>query len=60
MESSQKRCIRAGRGAAEETDHRHRLLLRAGRQRPRDGAAQQEYQLAAFHSMTSSAGAGLI
>ena len=46
---------RAGRGTAEKTDHRHRLLLRAGRAWRSHRAAQQKYQLAPLHSMISSA-----
>jgi hypothetical protein len=47
-----------GRPTADEADHRHRLLLRARRDRPRSRrAAQQRDKLAAQyrHSMTSSA-----
>src|SRR5262245_56588834 len=43
------------RPAAQNSDHRHRRLLRARRERPRSGAAEQRYELAAFHSITSSA-----
>src|SRR5215831_7808730 len=47
-----------GRRAAEEPDHRHRLLLGARRERPRDcRAAEQRDELAALHSITSSASA---
>jgi hypothetical protein len=46
--------IRTGRPAAEEADHRHHLLLRAGGKRPSHRAAQQQHQLAAPHSITSS------
>jgi hypothetical protein len=35
-ERGHKRCIRASRGAAEKADHRHPLLLRTRRKRPRD------------------------
>src|SRR5262249_5221056 len=46
----------ARRPAAEEPDHRHRRLLRARRERPRDcSAAEQRDELAAVHSITSSA-----
>ena len=45
------RCIRAGRGAAEEADHRNRLLLRAEAGRCRHRAGQQQ-QLAPSHSIT--------
>jgi hypothetical protein len=41
--------------AAEEPDHRHRLLQRSRRERPRRRAAEQRDELAAFHSITSSA-----
>src|SRR6266404_903055 len=41
--------------SAEVADHRHRSLLRAERvRRRRYRAAEQEHQLAAVHSMTSS------
>ena len=39
----------------EETDHRHRRLLRAHRERPRHGATEQRDVLAPVHSITSSA-----
>jgi hypothetical protein len=39
----------------EEPDRRHRRLLRACRERPRRRAAEQRDELAAFHSITSSA-----
>src|SRR5262249_8826297 len=46
---------------AEESNHRHRRLLRARRQRPkkrkRRSAAHERYELAALHSITSSASA---
>jgi mRNA-degrading endonuclease RelE of RelBE toxin-antitoxin system len=38
-----------------EADYRHRLLLRAQRPRRHGRGALQEYQLAAFHSITSPA-----
>src|SRR5262245_22186830 len=46
-----------GSGAHENADAPHPLtLLRAGRERPRDGrAAEQRDELAALHSITSSA-----
>src|SRR5207249_7638635 len=53
--SHQKRIIRAGLPAQEETDHRHLLLLGAQGARRSHRSAQQEYQLAPPHSMTSSA-----
>ena len=47
---------RVGRCGVEEPDHRHRRLLRARRERPRRRrAAEQRDELAAFHSITSSA-----
>jgi hypothetical protein len=39
----------------EKSDHWHRRLLRARRERPHGRAAEQRYELAAFHSITSSA-----
>src|SRR6266511_47511 len=44
----------SGRMAAEEADHRYRLL-RARRERPSDSAAEERDELAPFHSITSSA-----
>jgi hypothetical protein len=41
--------------ASEESDHRHRRLLRLRHERPRDRAAEQRDEVAAFHSITSSA-----
>jgi hypothetical protein len=44
------------RSAVEESNHRHRRLLRARRQRPRSrSAADKRDELAPFHSITSSA-----
>src|SRR5262249_26845255 len=41
--------------ASSKPDHRHRRLLRACHERPRDDrAAEQRYELAAPHSITSS------
>src|SRR5262249_45800341 len=49
---------RLGRSGVEEPDHRLRRLLRAGSQRPRGRrAAEQRYEHAAVHSITSSASA---
>ena len=49
------------RTAAEETDHRHRRLLRARRERPRRRrAAEQRDELAPLHSITSSARASSV
>src|SRR5262249_16976844 len=45
----------ARRPAAEEPDHRHRRLLRARRERACSRAAEQRYELAPLHSITSSA-----
>ncbi len=42
VERGRIRCKLAGRGAAEETDHRHRLLLRADGAWRRHRAAQEE------------------
>src|SRR5262249_42895429 len=54
-----KRCDKwrgaSSRRATEEPDHRHRRLLRARRERPRGCAAEQRDEIAAFHSITSSA-----
>src|SRR4051812_10670928 len=50
-ERGHKWCTQARRPGAEVSDHRHRLLLRPRRERPRDRrAAQQKYQLAASHA----------
>src|SRR5262244_1643532 len=40
---------------AQNSDHRHRRLLRARRERPGRRAAEQRDELAAPHSITSSA-----
>src|SRR5262249_47454083 len=45
----------AGRPGGEDPDHWHRRLLRARRERPSSRAAEQRDELAAFHSITSSA-----
>src|SRR5262249_6303340 len=57
VEASPDRVERAGFtiGAAEQPDHRHRPLLRSRGERPRRRAAEQRDELAAFHSITSSA-----
>src|SRR5262249_8743842 len=48
-------------GASEEPNHRHRRLLRARRERPRDRAAEQRDELPASHySITSSARASSV
>jgi hypothetical protein len=44
-----------GRSAVDESDHRHRRLLRPRRQRPRRRTAEQGDELALIHSITSSA-----
>src|SRR5215813_7276092 len=55
-EGGHKERVSSGRSAAEESDHRHRRLLRARRERPHDRrAAEQRDELAALHSITSSA-----
>src|SRR5215471_4202864 len=55
-ECGQIACTISKRRAAEEPDHWHRSLLRPRRERPRRRrAAQQRDELAAFHSITSSA-----
>ena len=47
---------RSGRAGIEKSDHRHRRLLRARSERPRSHrAAEQRDELAALHSITSSA-----
>ncbi len=49
------RCI-VGRAGVEESDNRHRRLLRARRERPRGcRATEQRDELAPVHSITSSA-----
>src|SRR5262245_56488500 len=52
------------RSAVEKTNHRHRRLLRPRRARPRGRAAEQRYELASPHSITSSArsrnGSGIV
>src|SRR5262249_15023311 len=61
-QSGLKSCHHVGRPTArtalEETDHRHRRLLRACRERPRDGSAADERdERTPLHSITSSASA---
>jgi hypothetical protein len=47
---------RIERPALDESDHRHRGLLRTGHQRPRSRrTAEQSDELAPLHSITSSA-----
>src|SRR5262249_49086074 len=48
------------RSTAEKPDDRHRRLLRVRRERPHRHAAEQCDELAAFHSITSSARASSI
>src|SRR6516225_3055491 len=48
--------VRGGRCTVKKSDHRHRLLLRPRRERPRTRrAAEQPDERAALHSITSSA-----
>src|SRR6516162_5046566 len=55
-ECGQKACTIGRRPrASEESYHRHRRLLRACRERPRDRAAEKCDELAARHSITASA-----
>src|SRR5262249_54844927 len=55
-ECGQKACTIGRRPrAAEEPDRRHRRLLRARRERPCGCAAEERDELAAVHSITSSA-----
>jgi hypothetical protein len=57
VERTQPTGIELGRRTAEEADHRHTCLLSARRERPRGRAAEQRDELAALHSITSSASA---
>src|SRR5262245_1251017 len=43
------------RGVPQETNNRHRRLLRARRERPRGYAAEERYERASPHSITPSA-----
>src|SRR5439155_24021584 len=56
-EGGENGCAPVGGKAVQEADHRHRLLLRARRERPGDRRRSTEQcdEIAAFHSMTSSA-----
>src|SRR5262249_15094523 len=47
--------VRSGRRAVEKSNHRHRRLLRARRERPRRRTADERDEVAAVHSITSSA-----
>src|SRR5262249_11857362 len=49
-----------GDGIHEHADPAHLRLLRARRERPRRRAAEQRYELASFHSITSSARASSV
>src|SRR5262249_12406387 len=60
-EGGQITCTIGKRRTAEESNHRHRWLLRARRERPRRRAAEQRDELAARgHSITSSARASSV
>src|SRR5262249_24787440 len=48
------------RHAVQDSDHWHRRLLCAGRERPRRRAAEQRDELASLHSITSSARASSV
>src|SRR5262249_29585127 len=48
------------RCATKKSDHRHRRLLRARRERPRRRAAEQRDEVASSHSITSSARASSV
>jgi len=55
-ERGQSRRVPSRRQAAEIADHRHRRLLRGRREWPRGRrAAEERYELAPLHSITSSA-----
>src|SRR5262249_21090289 len=59
--SEQRAPLRLDRTAIDKPDHRHRSLLRPRRERPRGGsAAEQRYELAPPHSITSSARASSV
>src|SRR5262249_36688753 len=49
-----------GRPLVDEADHRHRWLLRARRERPCCRAAENRDEIAALHSITSSARASSV
>ncbi len=49
MECAQTVRARVSSCGVEEPDHRHRRLLRARRKRPCRRAAEQRYEIAAFH-----------
>jgi len=56
--------IRLRGTGVQKSDHRHRALLRTRRKRPRRRTAEQRYELAPPHSITSSArpssGSGMV
>jgi hypothetical protein len=52
LESGDLRAERSARSGTKKSDHRHRRLLRARRQRPRRRAAESQDELAALHSIT--------
>src|SRR5215470_17008996 len=55
-EGGERTGILGGRCTVEESDHRHRSLLRSGRERPRRQAAEERDESAPLnHSITSSA-----
>src|SRR5215470_12292512 len=55
-ECAQSVCTGVRRSLFEEPDHRHRRLLRAARERPTSSrAAEKRDEVAALHSITSSA-----
>src|SRR5262249_38350863 len=53
-------CGIGDRRAAEKTDHRHRRLLGARRERPGRRTTEQRDELAPLHSITSSARASSV
>src|SRR5262245_15667735 len=55
---TERACMAGGaieRPTADKAEHRHGLLLRARRERPRGRATEQRYERAPPHSITSSA-----
>src|SRR5262249_22129338 len=60
IECSHVAPIHGERTRVEEPDHRHRLGPRPRRERPRSCTAEQRDELAAPHSITSSARAGSV
>src|SRR6516165_93270 len=51
LEGGDPRRVGFGRGAAEESDHRHRLLLSGGNERQRDRPAKQGSEAPTVHSI---------